>query len=213
MPARNLPLVNGEYYHVINRGVARMPIFSTGRDYQRFINAFTYYLNIQPQTRFSFNKRQILQAEERIVDIISFCLMPNHFHFLLKQNVDDGIMNFIRKTSNSYAKYFNIKRKRKGPLFEGKFKAVRIETNEQLLHLSRYIHLNPLVGYVVKDIKMHKWSSYFEFINNTNSGICSKEIILDQFKTAKNYKKFVLNHEDYGKQLEKIKHKLLEEIT
>ena len=131
--------------------------------------------------------------------------MPNHFHFLLKQNQEKGIFEFISKLSNSYAKYFNTKNRRKGPLLEGEFKAVHIETNEQLLHVSRYIHLNPLVGYVAKDLETYKWSSYLEFTQN-HEALCSKEVILNQFKSPKEYKQFVLDQENYGKELEKIKH-------
>lgn len=213
MPARNVPLVNGEYYHVVNRGVAKMPIFVTNRDYLRFIDTFRYYLggNIDVGYSKSTREEKDSKPKEQIVEVISYCLMPNHFHFLIKQNLDDGIRNFIRKTTNSYARYFNIKRKRKGPIFEGKFKAIRVETNEQLLHLTRYIHLNPLVGYITQDLNSYIWSSYLEYLGNSESETCSKKIILDQFKSPRSYEKFVLDHVDYAKRLNLIKHELLEE--
>ena len=151
-----------------------------------------------------------LDPKKQIVDVISYCLMPNHFHFLLKQIINEGIKSFVSKTTNSYAKYFNIKHKRKGPLFEGVFKAVRIDTNEQLLHVSRYIHLNPLVGYVTDDLNSYKWSSYLEFVKGLE-GICSKDVILSQFTSRKKYERFVLDHEQYGKKLERIKHLLFGE--
>ncbi len=212
MPIRTTPLANGEYYHIINRGVAQIPIFLNARDYQRFIETFTYYMNGKITTRYSLsdNKPKHDPANQ-IVEVVNYCLMPNHFHFLLKQNEDEGIRNFIRKATNSYAKYFNIKRKRKGPLFEGTFKAVRVATNEQLLHLSRYIHLNPLIGYATKNLNSYKWSSYPEFLGNYELQICSKDIILEQFKSSKDYELFVLDHIDYAKRLDQIKHQLLEE--
>jgi len=213
MPARNLPLVNEEYYHIFNRGVAKMPIFLRDKDYQRFIDAFIYYLDANPEVGFSKSslEQKNVKSSGQIVDMICYCLMPNHFHFLLRQNIDNGVVDFIRKVTNSYAKYFNTKYKRKGPLFEGKFKAIRVESNEQLLHLSRYIHLNPLVGYVTKDLRLHKWSSYSEYVQTSNSDICSLDVVLNQFQSTEDYERFVLDHEDYGKKLEQIKHQLLEE--
>jgi len=189
-----------------------MPIFLTPRDHTRFLDTLKHYLDVNIDIRFSKSSREdYIKPKEQIVDIVSYCLMPNHFHFLLKQNEDNGIMNFIRKSTNSYAKYFNIKRKRKGPLFEGKFKAVRVESNEQLLHLTRYIHLNPLIGYVTDNLNIYRWSSYPEYLGNSELQICSKDIILDQFKSPKDYEGFVLDHVDYAKELDQIKHELLEE--
>ncbi|HVZ11767.1 MAG TPA: transposase [Patescibacteria group bacterium] len=213
MPTRIVPLVNGEYYHVFNRGVARMPIFLTNRDYERFKNTFTYYKYPHKFAKFSvsFSKDELIKSSENIIEIVSYCLMPNHFHFLLKQTKDNGIMNFIRMTTISYAKYFNIKRKRKGPLFEGQFKVVHVESNEQLLHLSRYIHLNPIVSHVINDLDLFKWSSYLEYLQKTSEVICANEIILDQFKSIDSYEKFVLDHKEYGEKLENIKHLILEE--
>lgn len=216
MPIRSTPLVNGQYYHILNRGVARAPIFLNNRDRQRFTDTFIYYVNGQIPVRYSLsnkesNEKTLAKPENQIVDIISYCFMPNHFHFLIKQNVEDGIKNFIRKTTNSYVRYFNLKHKRKGPLFEGVFKAILVTSNEQLLHLTRYIHLNPLVGAVVNNLNSYRWSSYPEFLGYTSSQVCSKEIILNQFKSSKDYERFVLDHEDYGRELEKIKHQILED--
>ncbi|MFZ5366430.1 MAG: transposase [Patescibacteria group bacterium] len=171
-----------------------------------------YYRLEGPKPRFSLfaPTTRLLNQEKRIVDIICYCLMPNHFHFLLCQRRQGGITEFISKLSNSYTKYFNIRNRRIGPLFQGEFKAVHIESNEQLIHLSRYIHLNPLVGYLTDKLETYKWSSYSEFINQGGSNICSKEIILNQFKSPGNYMTFVLDQEDYGKQLELIKHQLID---
>ncbi len=212
MPSRIIPFVNGEYYHIFNRGVAKMPIFHNYYDYSRFIKTMLYYLIEGPKPKFSIFTPTItkLDTTKKIVEIICYCLMPNHFHFLLKQTIDGGITEFASKLSNSYTKYFNVKQKRVGPLLQGEFKAVHIETNDQLIHLSRYIHLNPLVSYMVKDLEGYLWSSYLEYIDLTNSSICSKEIILNQFKSPQEYKQFVLDQEDYGKQLEAIKHQLID---
>lgn len=190
-----------------------MPIFGGAVYYRRFLKSMFYYQLEGPKPRFSLfapTSNFLNLNKKKIVDIICYCLMPNHFHLLLGQLREGGITEFISKLSNSYTKYFNIRNKRIGPLFQGEFKAVHVESNEQLIHLSRYIHLNPLVGYLTDDLETYRWSSYPEFISQSNANICPKKIILDQFKSYKNYMKFVLDQEDYGKQLEFIKHQLID---
>lgn len=212
MPARYIPFADNEYYHVFNRGVARMPIFNSIYNYQRFMKTVIYYQIEGPKPRFSnfVPTAHSLDKSKKIVNIVAYCLMPNHFHFILQQVRENGISEFVSKLSNSYTKYFNTKFERVGPLLQGQFKAVYIETDEQLTHLSRYIHLNPLVGYVTKDLSLYPWSSYNEFLNNDSSGICSKEIVLDKFKSRTDYRQFVLDQVDYGRSLEEIKHQLLD---
>ena len=212
MPSRTVPFVNGEYYHIFNRGVAKMPIFINALDYKRFTKTILYYQidGHKPKlSRFLLMKTP-LKENNKIVEIISYCLMPNHFHFLLRQSKEGGITEFISKLSNSYTKYLNTKHNRVGPILQGEFKSVHIDSNEQLIHISRYIHLNPLVGYITIHIETYTWSSYPEYIGIDDTRVCLKEIILDQFKSTQEYKKFVLDQEDYGKQLELIKHQLLD---
>lgn len=211
MPSRTIPFVDGEYYHIFNRGVAKMQIFNNLRDFSRFIKTMIYYSIEGPKPRFSAfaPTTGTIDKDKKIVGIICYCLMPNHFHFLLRQRRKNGISEFASKLSNSYTKYFNIKNRRVGPLLQGDFKAVHVESNEQLIHLSRYIHLNPLVGYVTKNLDIYRWSSYHEYSNNKNE-ICDNKIVLDQFKSPEEYRKFVLAQENYGKELERIKHQLLD---
>ena len=214
MASRKIPFVNGEYYHVFNRGVAKMPIFHNAHDFRRFTKTMLYYQKdgIKPRFSFTTDKALDISAFPNNVSLICYCLMPNHFHLLVKQEKEGGITEFISKLSNSYTKYYNTKRKRIGPLFQGEFKAVHIQTTEQLLHLSRYIHLNPLIGYVTKALPLYKWSSYHEYINNNGViKICEKSIILNQFKTIEAYKVFITDHEKYARELEIIKHQLLDD--
>jgi len=212
MPSRAIPFINTEYYHVFNRGVAQMPIFHDKADYKRFMRTMLYYAVEGPKPRFSLFSPlgTPLDINKKLVEIICFSLMPNHFHILLQQKRDRGITEFVSKLSNSYTKYFNTKNKRSGPLFQGEFKAVHIETDEQLLHLSRYIHLNPLVSFITKNLETYSWSSYKEYLGITDAATCFKEIILNQFKSLRDYKQFVLDQGDYGKKLEMIKHQTLE---
>lgn len=138
--------------------------------------------------------------------------MPNHFHFLLKQKIDHGISNFISNFTNSYTKYFNTKYDRVGPLFQGLFKAVLVESEEQLIHLSRYIHLNPVTSSLVKpeDLQNYYWSSYPEYVDLLEDSLTNKHLILDFFPSIDKYKEFVLDQVDYAKKLEFIKHLILD---
>jgi len=225
MPIRQIPLVNNEIYHVLNRGSASLPIFKRAKDYSRFIEAFQYYQNITLPMRFSklfdFSrserekiKQNLKKEKNHWVKIIAYCLMPNHFHFLLKQVKEKGIYTFISKLSNSYSHYITAKYQRKGSLFEGRFKAIKVETEEQLLHLSRYIHLNPYSSYLlkkVKDLLNYLYSSFPEYLGITKNQICQKEIVLSSFSSPSEYKKFVFDHAEYQRELEKIKHLVLED--
>lgn len=216
MPYQQAIFSNNETYHIFNRGVEKRQIFMNKRDYERFIETMDYYRMKNPPTRFSFKNRPLLLQKNvdssPLVEILCFCLMPNHFHMLVRQIEESGITTFVSKLTNSYTKYFNIKYKRNGPLLQGAFKAVRIEDDEQLLHVSRYIHLNPLIDYLVKDLKTYHHSSYLEFLGQRN-GFCQKEIILSHFSKKSDYEQFVLNQEDYGrsiKHMERLLHEALE---
>ena len=225
MPIREDPLVDGEIYHIINKGVASMSIFIDDRHYQRFLETALYYQHKNPPLRYSYFER-LAQADKadallklsqakKFVDIICFCLMPNHFHFLLKQVADNGISEFMRKFSESYTHYFNVKHSRKGPLFQGRFKSVRIESEQQLLHVSRYIHLNPYSSGIVKtvaDLKKYYYSSLPEYLGLTKNEICQKEIVTGYFQKPGSYQEFVFEQADYQRELALIKHLLLENL-
>jgi len=224
MPGRKVPLVTNQIYHVLNKGIASQPVFLNKRDYNRALQTIFYYQNKEFPLKYSrflelSNKRRLkilekLKTQRKfLVEIIAFCLMPNHFHLLLKQIINEGISNFISNFTNSYTRYFNTKRERKGPIFQGKFKAIRIENDEQLLHVSRYIHLNPYTSFIVKsakEIENYPYSSFTKYLEKASAEFCDKKIILDQFKNLASYKKFVLDQADYQRKLEIIKHLLLE---
>lgn len=215
MPVRLIPFVNGQFYHVYNRGVEKRPIFDNKRDYTRFLKTIIYYQLDGPKPKFSnFFKYKVFQPnpDKKIVEIICYCLMPNHFHFLIRQLKDGGISEFISKLVNSYTKYYNIKHDRVGHLFQGQFKAVLMESDEQLVHLSRYIHLNPISSFLVDNLNAYPWSSYSQYSSKINEKICNTEPILNFFKSTKDYERFVLDRVNYAQQLEQIKHKLLEEV-
>ena len=218
MPRRITPLANGEYYHIYNRGVAQQPTYSSVKTYERFILCLSYYrfnntpfrlsrlLQIPTDERESI-LTNLKNSDERIVELIAYCLMPNHFHILIQQLTNVGISKFLRHVTDSYTRYFNTKHDRVGPVFQGAFKAVHITTDEQLIHVSRYIHLNPLVSFVVHEDQFlnYQWSSLSSYLKGGRD-LVNPEAILQQFKSPQSYLKFVMDQADYGKQLERIKH-------
>ena len=223
MPGRKIPLVTGHIYHIVNHGVASQDIFLTDQNYKRAIETALYYQNQSIPLRYSNfikqtqNKRieildSLRQQHDFLVEIIVYCLMPNHIHLLLKQTQDNGISTFMSKFANSYTRYFNIKNKRTGHLFQGKFKSVLIETDDQLLHVSRYIHLNPFSSNIIKTIKKLKeysYSSYHEYINAKIKNFCNQDLILNHFKGRDSYQNFVCDHANHQKSLEIIKHLII----
>src|SRR3989338_5235508 len=222
MPGRLLPLVEGQIYHVFNRGIDHRPTFTDKLELKRAKAVIDHYRFVTPLVRFSkflklpIEERNRLQtkikAGPKLIDILSFCLMPNHFHLLLRQIYDKGISKFLSNFQNSYTRYFNIKNERDGPLFLDQFKAVLIETDEQLIHVSRYIHLNPVTSYVIRDFDAllnYPWSSLAEYIKGTES-IYEINTILGLFKDSKAYVNFLKDQVGYQRDLDKIKHVVLE---
>lgn len=216
MPRRLIPFGNAEFYHVYNRGVEKRNIFTQTRDYNRFLKTLFYYQFAGPKPSFSkFSKSKLTTFkplnENKILEIISFCLMPNHFHFLLRQLKENGISTFISQSTNSYTKYFNTKYNRVGPLLQGTFKALRVETDEQLVHLSRYIHLNPIVSGLSNRLALYPWSSYKEYAEGKGN-LCAVNEILNFFPGTKKYIEFMEAQIDYGTALEIIKHQVIDDI-
>lgn len=215
MPGRNVPLVNGEYYHLYNRGSEKRNIFTKYGDYQRFLKTLYYYQFIGPKPRFSRFTQSNLYLfkplyENKLIELLCYCLMPNHFHLLLRQLRENGISIFMSQLSNSYTKYFNVKYNRVGALLQGGFKSVLVENDEQLIHVSRYIHLNPIASELIKDLPDYKWSSYFEYARQEES-YCSTKEVLSFFPSREKYKEFLKDQIDYAQSLEIVKHQLFEE--
>lgn len=215
MPYRTVPLVTGEFYHIYNRGLEKQTVFSNKRDHAFFMQALSYYQIENPKPKFSLYKvSKVFPVDQtkKMVDVICYCLMPNHFHLLLRQVRDNGISELLRKFIHSYTNYRNLKYNRQGPVFQGMFKAVRVESDEQLTHVSRYIHLNPLVANLVskQNFSFYPWSSYPVYLDLVKNENIAKDEILYFFKNPKDYEKFVLDQADYGMQLEQIKHLILD---
>jgi putative transposase len=204
-------LAPGEHYHVLNRGAEKQTIFRKPVDYKRFLFltlAFQYQISIpniqrlvqhpmlhKEETMNELQKLVMKQKAHRLVDLVSFCIMPNHFHFLLLEKIDGGTSRYMQRVQNGYGKYFNTRYEHSGHVFQGKFKRVHIESNEQLLHVSAYIHKNPIEiqGQKRTDFKTYAWSSCQDYILENRFGdFLQQDIILEQFKTPNDYKNFLL---------------------
>ncbi len=191
-------------YHLYNRGVAKQPIFTSDRDRHHFLELLSLYRDGALTTKPSLLSPEQLQEilvtdpQEPLVDILAYCLMPNHFHLLVRQVADDGVTRFMRRSQNSYVHYYNLKHDRVGPLFQGRFQAVVILSNEQLLHVSRYIHLNPMVARLASDLGSYHWSSFPAYVQGTNSRLCETRTILGLSGSHDTYEVFVRDYADYA---------------
>lgn len=214
MPRRYILFASEEVYHIFNHSIAGMPIFKGSRENSLFLEAMRFYLQPQPPTKFSIYRKNRqsypFTLEQKIVTIINYCLMPNHFHLTLRQEKEHGIRQFIQRISNSFAHYFSIKYKKRGHVFEDKFKAVHIEDEYQLIHLSRYIHLNPVTSYLVEKPEDYPYSSYRIYLGKEVSDMVDPSIVLSSFSSKKKYQEFVMAQKDYQRTLDRIKHLLLE---
>lgn len=189
-----------EYYHLYSRGVLKKTIFHDHRDYARFLFLLLYFQSpvlfynlSRPVSSFvrrqTFNIKPTIEArviQTRLVEMVSFCLMPNHFHLLVRLVRDNGLALYMQRVLTAYAKYYNAKYKYSGHLFQSAYQAVHIEDNEQLLYTSAYIHKNP------RDYVKYHWSSYQDYTRtNRWRGLLVPDLILDQFNDSADYTHWV----------------------
>ncbi len=193
---RKIEFAIGEHYHIRNRGVEKRTIFTKDKDFLRFLESIIYFNTEKPSWIVKDVRESGINAipkpEERLVDVIAYCLNSNHFHLILKENKKNGIATFMKKISTGYAMYFNKKYNHSGVLFQGRFKAVHIGSNEQLLHASAYVNCNCEIHNFAKS-ENYQWTSFLEYIKNIDESLCQKEVVLDQFKNKEEYRKYALN--------------------
>ncbi len=207
-------LITGEIYHIFNKSIAEFKIFNNTSESFRMMEEMRYYQKQGNPFSFSrFSKLEsanYLSEDKKIVEIIAYCIMPTHIHLILKQLKDKGVTFFMNNILNSYSRHFNLKHKRKGPLWEGRFKRVLVEDDEQLLHLTRYIHLNPVTAYLVDNPLEWETSSYKEYVSGgkLKDRICKYDDILVIDIEA--YKRFVEDRVSYQRELAKLKHIIFE---
>jgi|SRR3989344_7596276 len=196
MAQRKTAFVTGEFYHVYNRGVDKRIIFPSEKDIQRFFLSmleFNTINSIGSIYEHSFDKSTDTKRSKKLVNFIAYCLNPNHYHFLLEQAAERGVEKFMQRLGTGYTNFFNNKHRRSGVLFQGKFKAVHVDKNEYLLHLSAYVNLNNRVhslGSLASKLVKTSWEEYGSVNKRKRGEFCKKGIILDQFKNKKEYKKF-----------------------
>lgn len=196
---RNIKFATGEFYHIYNRGVDKRDIFMDTEDVGRFFVCMSIFNTKDPVGSIfenSFREDKSLGSRapksEKLVNFVAFCLNQNHYHFILEPLVDNGIQKFMHKVSTGYTNYFNEKYKRSGSLFQGKYKAIHINSNEYLLHLSVYVNLNYKVHKNLNKEWMKKMtiSSFKEYVGEAHRSFCVKSIVLEQFGNAEKYKSF-----------------------
>ncbi|MEK7447185.1 MAG: transposase [Patescibacteria group bacterium] len=193
MPSKNTvkKFVPGGIYHVYNRGVEKRSIFCDNRDHQVFLHLLKTALTDEKELDYTDNIS--VRNKSETLDLLAYCLMSNHFHFLIQQLDETSMTEFMRSISNAYVAYFNKKYKRVGSLFQGTYKAVLVDKDEYLIHLSRYIHINPRE--IDQKLENYLYSSYKGYLDSENRPTWLKPTpVLEQFKNPKEYKKFV---EDY----------------
>ncbi len=207
-----------EIYHIISRGVDKRKIFLDKQDYFRFIHDL-FEFNTENRvntTSYFFNqsndiaRRNISKHKPRklLVDILAFCLMPNHYHLLLMPKSEKAIPKFMKKLNMGYVKYFNEKYQRKGTLFEGRYKPILINNQSHFLYIPYYIHLNPLdqIAPEWRNKKLnnfkkaweflenYRWSSHLDYLGKKNlPSVINKEFLLSVFGGEENYKKDIIN--------------------
>lgn len=212
-----------EIYHVLSRGIDKRKIFTDDKDRFRFIHDL-YEFNDEASANnssYHFNKTSTIdigcrynerQSERKprklLVHILAFCLMPNHYHLLLRAVREGGITRFIRKLNDGYVKYFNTKHERKGTLFEGKYKSILVKNESHFIHLPYYIHLNPLDSVApewrerklknpreaLDFLNSYRWSSHLDYTGQKNfPSVTQRDFLLEVFNGEKGYKKSIEN--------------------
>lgn len=191
MPYRKIEFRTGHYYHLYNRGVNRQPIFFCDENWAYFLKRLRHYF--LPE----------------LVDILAYCLMPTHYHLLVYLRIDDLSKCIMQPFSLSYTKAVNKQQGRVGPLFQGRFQVAWVDKDEYLLHLSRYIHLNPVAAGLV--VRPEEWvfSSYRDYVGLREGTLPVPDAILSQFPSRQAYREFVESYRDQDTR--NIEHLLFEE--
>jgi len=197
MPAKHILKIYlpNSFYHLYNRGVNKQLIFKDQQDYGVFLGYLKEYLS--PDQKKTCLRQISIEGKiyktitppcknyHQEIILLAYCLMPNHFHLLIKQTSDFSITSFMKSLFTRYTMYFNKRYQRIGPLFQSRYKAILINNENQLTHLSRYIHLNP------HKLKQKQPSSLSDYLGLTHTPWLHPEIILEYFSAKHSYKKFV----------------------
>lgn len=209
MPTKNIVKEYGEgqYYHVYNRGVAKTEIFIEDADYIYMLSLFKKHLSGEESID-KFGRPAADYSKE--LDLIAYCLMPNHYHMMVFLKEKDGLVHFMRSVMTAYSMYFNKKYKRVGALFQNHFLASRITNEAYYWHISRYIHLNPM------DTQMpyleYPYSSVGYYLDNKHAKWLHPEHVLEEAGSGESYQRFLADYEDMHRDLAHIKHQLANKV-
>lgn len=201
MPSRNVikPDVPESFYHVYARGISKQAIFRDVNDYSYFKYLLKRYLSAKK----ALNKAGVTYPNYAPnIELLSYCLLNNHFHLLIYQRQQRAMSNLMRSLMTSYSRYFNLKYKRSGSPFESSYKASLIGEQQYLEHISRYIHLNPRYW------KRYPYSSIGNYLETNKEEWVKTDKILSLFKSRKEYKQFMTDYEGHKLMLDAIKHNL-----
>lgn len=221
---RKTEFANEEHYHIFNRGVDKREVFLDASYYQRFLLSMDLlndthdglmiewrdYKKSNPKAKLSDFLEPRSRKRDPLVELVAYCLNPNHYHIILKQVEEKGIERFMHKLGLSYTLYFNKRNKRTGALFQGNFKATHIDSNEYLLYLSAYVNENNFIhGYN----KRSTWpySSLPGYLSKKDDKLVNKDIISGQFKNTREYKEFLDEHALKMKDDKELKRYLIED--
>lgn len=198
MPAKNInkEFIRDSFYHVYNRGVSKQEIFLDEQDYGYFLGLLKRHLDIEVQDRRSNHGKHAYYGHE--VELLAYCLMPNHFHLLLYQTSPEGMTHLMKSVGVAYSMYFNKRYRHVGAVWQQRYRAVRITDDAQLAHISRYIHMNP------QDYRHWQWSSIGYFIGDKSAAWINP----DRLPEVGNYGEFLRSYEDRREELMILKEEL-----
>lgn len=221
--SRNISIAPDEFYHLYNRGTEKRNIFSAEADYVRFL-ALLYLCNATDPVRIDNVQKQQgstllellpeIDREETLIDISAYCLMPNHFHLLVREKEEQGISRFMQKLTTGYTMYFNKRYERSGALFQGRYKATHADEDRYLKYLVSYIHLNPVKlvdprwkengirdrKHAEKYLHAYRYSSYLDYLgtSRTESMILNKDVLPDYFSEPRDFQTEIADWLTYG---------------
>ena len=202
MPSKNIirEFTEDGIYHIYNRGIEKRNVFLDKQDYKIFLYYLKSYLSCPDDKKKSPHNISRAGLDFNLyqeINLLSYVLMPNHFHFLIQQKPKNAITEFMRRLISAYVRYFNEKYKRVGPLFQSRYKAALVLKDEYFLHLSSYIHINPieLPNYSkIKNLENYSYSSYPDYIGKRNTSWVFRDPVLDFFQAKDKftaYKEYV----------------------
>ena len=172
----NEPLEKGNVYHFCNRGCNREPIFFSKENY-------LYLLRKVKSTHARYG-----------VDVLAYCLMPNHYHFLIKQKTERPLSDWIKMLFNGYVQAVNKQQNRTGTLFAGRARHVLVDDDAYFVHLARYIHLNPVKAKLVDDPSDWPYSNFLEWVEKRPGTLVNREFVKSYFEDIKDYEEFIYSH-------------------